>query len=231
MKSFGIITISYQRPQVLKLFCASIKRLKLDLGMHIPCVCVGDAEHKDLCESYGIHHISHENHPATAKWNRGVEYLMSLGVDYIVVLGSDDIISTELMQNLIDAMEKGYDLIGINEVFFYAADGRHRGLIRKLSSPHAIFGVARTISSTVFEKAHPMWRSNKSWGMDGDCLRNIRPLVKSIQIVKGTCVDVKTVDTQLNRFFFWMNKLHMNYPQEVFLDILGEEEKQILEWI
>jgi glycosyltransferase involved in cell wall biosynthesis len=228
MISFGILTISHGRPNVLKIFCASIKRLKLDLGTHIPCVCVGDEEHADICAEYGIWHIPHLNQPATAKWNRGVEYLMSLGVDYVIVMGSDDIMSTELLKNLIGAMEKGYDLIGINEIYFYAGDGRHRGLLRLLSSPHAIYGVARTISSRIIKETHPMWRSNKSWGMDGDCLRTIKPYVKTIKIVNGLCFDIKTMDTQMNRFTFWMSKLHMNYPKELFLNILGEEEKQIL---
>jgi glycosyltransferase involved in cell wall biosynthesis len=224
---FGILTISYRRQKILHLFLASIKRLRNDCG-YFPCIVVGDEEHKGLCEAYEVFHVTQENHPATAKWNTGVDYLMGIGCDYIVITGSDDIVSTPLMLNLISEMEKGTDLVGISTIYFYASDGKHKGSLRKLTANKQILGVARCISRNVIEKTGlPLWNKESSWGMDGICLRNIRPHVKTMKIVEGVCVDVKNNES-LNKFTFWLSRIHTESPPEIFYSILSDEEKQIL---
>jgi len=224
---FGIITISYGRPKVLKLFLASIKRLRTELNLNFPCVVVGDAEHFELCEAYDVVHIAHENHPASRKWNMGVDYMTNLGVTYVMVTGSDDIIATNLATNLIARMEEGHDLIGISSIYFYAADGKFKGNLRKLMAQKQILGVCRCIHRRVIEKAKPLWKRDRSWAMDGDCLRSILPYVKTHAIVDGVCVDIKTHEN-LNKFSFWASKLDGMCPPEIFYQIMGEEEKQIL---
>ena len=228
MKSFGIITISHGRDSVLRLFCASIRRLRYELDMYVPCVIVGDAEHKEICDEYKVVHIPQENIPVPAKWNRAVEYAINQGWQYIVISGSDDILSTQLIRNLQEKMELGYDLIGVKEVYFYCGDGRYKGQIRRLDIHQGISGVARTISRKIFEKAHPMWKKNAGWGMDGDCLRNITQFIETQAKVEGLVFDIKTREN-LNKFTLWMQRSEVNYPQETFLNILSEEEKQILQ--
>jgi hypothetical protein len=232
MISFGILTISFKRPKVLELFCASIKRLREELNMFIPCIVVGDAEHYEICSKYHIEHITMPNHPATAKWNRGVEYLMSIGVDYCVVMGSDDIASTNLAKNLITQMNSGIDLIGINTIYFVAGDGQYRGQMRKLIAERQILGVARTINREVIEKTGVLWNKESSWGMDGICLKNILPNVKTRAIVQGDCFDIKTLNqnegrVQLNNFSFWMSKIQNAEDINIFYSAISEEEKQI----
>jgi hypothetical protein len=239
MKSFGIVSISYGRNSVLRLFCAGIKRLREETEIFIPCVIVGDADHKAICDEYHVHHIPYSQEivlnnkgekvkpPASPKWNIGVEYLMGLGVDYVTIMGSDDIMSTDLMKTLMAAMEKGYDLIGVKEIYFYDANGKHKGMLRKLGPTVNILGVARTISRRVIEQTHPMWRVPKSWGMDGDCLMTIWKTVQSKHVVTGVVVDVKTGEN-LNKFSFWLTRLKTGSNPEILYNILSEEEKQIL---
>jgi hypothetical protein len=226
MVSFGIITISYKRTKVLQLFLASIKRLRREVGM-FPCVVVGDEEHKNLCGQYDVTHITQANHPATAKFNTGVAYMMFLGVDYVVVMGSDDIMSTDLLKNLIREMENGYDLIGISQLYFYAGDGKYRGKLRHLVTHGQYLGVARCIHRRIIGKVSPLWNAERSWGMDGIALRNIAPHIKTKKLVEGICTDVKT-EENLNKFHFWTTRIDMNTPPKVFYDTLGEEEKVIL---
>lgn len=224
----GLLSISYRRPQILQLFLASVKRLRNDVG-YFTAIVVGDDEHKGLCEAYEVFHVTQQNHPATAKWNTGVNYLMSLGCDYIVITGSDDIISTPLMLNLISEMNKGTDLIGIDTIHFFASDGKHKGRMRKLVAKNQVLGVARCISRNVIEKTGlPLWNKNSSWGMDGICLRNIRPHVKTMKIVEGFCCDVKSEKESLNKFSFWLSRnIEEEDPQRLY-EILSDEEKQIL---
>jgi hypothetical protein len=227
MVSFGLLTISYKRIKILNLFLSSIKRLRNDVG-YFPCIVVGDAEHKELCSTFNVTHITQQNHPATAKWNTGVDYLLSIGCTYIVITGSDDIISTTLLKECITEMERGTDLIGISTIYFYASDGKHKGSLRKLTANKQILGVCRCISRNVIERTGlPLWNKDSSWGMDGICLRNIRPHIKTMKIVEGVCVDVKNNES-LNRFTFWLSRIHTESPPEIFTSILGEEEKQIL---
>jgi len=224
---FGLLTISFKRPRVLQLFLASIKRLRNDCG-YFPCVVVGDEEHKQLCEQYKVHHIAMKNHPATDKWNKGVDYLMDIGCDWVVITGSDDICSTPLMKTLMSEMDNDYDLIGISNIYFYAADGKYKGSLRKLETNDQILGVCRCIHRRIIDKVGGvLWNKADSWGMDGIALRNIRPHVKKWKIVDGIVVDVKT-SINLNKYTFWTSRTDGLCPPEIFYNIMGEEEKKIL---
>jgi glycosyltransferase involved in cell wall biosynthesis len=224
--NFGIVTISNGRPKVLELFLASMRRLRKELDMFIPVVVVGDAEHQSLCEAYYVIHITQQNHPASRKWNTGVEYLMGQGVQYITILGSDDIASTDLVRNLIKAMEQDIDLISVSTIYFYAGDGRFKGTLKKLVTKQ-LLGVCRTIHRRVIDKTGKLWTRDRSWGMDGDCYRNISPHVQTRAIVQGVVVDVKSSEN-LNKFSFWQSKIPENCPVDTFYNILSDEEKQIL---
>jgi hypothetical protein len=224
--TFGIITISYERKTVLKLFLASIKRLRTEINLNFPVVCVGDAEHSGLCEAYDVHHIAQANHPATRKWNTGVDYMMNLGVTYCVILGSDDIVATNLATNLIAKMETGVDLVFIYSIYFYGGDGKYRGSLRKITSTQPL-GVCRCIHRRVIEKVGKLWKKDTSWAMDGECMRNMRAYIKTHAHTDGVVVDVKTVDS-LNKITMWMSRGATAENPNIFYNILGEEEKQIL---
>jgi hypothetical protein len=227
-KTFGIITTSHKRSNVLHLFLAGIKRLRTEMEMYIPCVVVGDAEHKELCEGFFVDHITMDNHPVTRKWNAGVDYMMNLGMDYILVSGSDDLYSTDLVKKLYEQMQNNIDLIGIDKVYFYDGNGANRGKLVLHEAPRQLLGVGRCISSRVIKEAGVLWNVDKSWGMDGICLRNILRHVKSKAIVDGMCVDVKTTKANLNQFSLWFNKAKGLTPVEEFYSWISEEEKQIL---
>jgi hypothetical protein len=225
--SFGILTISYARPQILRLFLANIKRLREQV-CYFPCVCVGDAEHGDLCNEYFVNHVAMPNHPATAKWNRGIKYLRSLDLDYYIILGSDDIISNDLLVSLVKAMGEGYDLIGISTIYFYSAEGKRKGHLKKLYSHKQVLGVARTISKRVVDAVvGDLWSRPSSWGMDGICMKTIMPHVKSVKIVEGMAVDCKSSES-LNRYSFWDGKIQVEETPQEFYNILSSEEIQIL---
>jgi hypothetical protein len=227
MTNFGIVTISHGRIGVLKLFLSSIKRLRKDLDMFIPVVVVGDVEHRELCEAYHVHFIPQENNPASRKWNTGVNYLMNIGVDYAVILGSDDIVSTDLVKNLMYAMSLNTDLIYLDTIYFYCGDGVFKGQMRKLTTKQ-ILGVGRTIHRRVIEKTGTLWTRDRSWGMDGDCWQNISPHIQTRTVVSGVVVDLKTQEN-LNKFSYWQSKLHEECDPKIFYDILGDEEKLILD--
>jgi hypothetical protein len=224
--TWGICTINHLRPRVFELWCAQIKRLRYDFDCYIPAVCVADMDEKETCDRYNIVHFFSANYPVSIKWNIGFKYFWSLGCDYVMILGSDNIISTQLMRNVVEQMEKGISLIGIDCIYFYAGDGKDRGKLIKMQTKQ-ILGVAKTISKDVLDAvAWKPFPQEKNWGIDAICSKTIAPYVTTKSIIEGLCVDVKTRDN-LNKFSCFGNRYEIINP-DVFYNILSEEEKTLL---
>ena len=229
MKSLGIITINHKRPQVLKLWCAQIKRLRYDLDWYIPAVVVSGAEDKAICDQYHVMHIEQENKPVTAKFNRAMWHMRNIGADYAMITGSDDIMSTEFVQNTITLMETGVDLIGVWSFYFYCGHGKDRGRLVRLERPNTrtFLGIGRTVSRRVLDQCDwTLWDVEKNWAMDAIASKNLAKYAVTKAKVEGMIVDVKTNDN-LNRFNIWSKRLPEVNPQE-FYNILSEEELEIL---
>lgn len=222
----GIVTINYCRPKILALFLASITRLRKDMG-YFPVVCVSEKEDAIMCQKHNVHHIYQRNNPASEKWNTGVKWLLEQGVDYVMILGSDDIISSELLKNIMAATEKEPDVIGVDAVYFYCSFGPHRGTFLKLQS-QKMLGVARTIHRRVLEKVNGnICTNNKSWAMDASVTKTILPHVNSKVIVKGMIVDVKS-KKNLNKISYWMSKIKNRLDPQLFYGFCSPEEMRIL---
>jgi len=228
--TFGILTINFRRPQIFRLFCASVKRLRAETGIDFPVVVVSEPEDRNMCDSYNIGHIAQVNIPVSEKWNTACGYMRKLGVDYIIVMGSDDIFSTECLRNIIIEMENDIDLIGIKTLYVYDADGKYRGTLKHITSKN-FFGVGKTINRRVLDAVD--WRpwtyhAPRSWGMDAICSRNIAPHVKTTAVVEGVIVDCKTKES-LNKFtMFHSNRHGRDVDKNIFYDILSKEELEIL---
>lgn len=228
MKSIGIITISFGRPQVLQLWCAQIKRLREELDMFIPAVVVSEPSDINICNKYFVHHVSHVNRPVSEKFNRAFQYMRAIEMDYVMILGSDDIISTDLFRATVVEAEKGVDVIGVNTLYFFSGQGISRGTLVRLERPPTapLLGVAKTVSKRVLDKCDwRLWNVEKNWGMDAIASKVIKEHAETKATVKGMVVDVKT-RVNLNSF-----RVFERYPKvdkQEFLNILSEEEKLIL---
>ena len=228
--SFGIVTINSGRPKVFKLFCASMKRLRREVNIDFPVVCVSMLEDRKTCDEYGIGHIVQANKPVSRKFDTATKYMQKLQVDYTITMGSDDIMSTSLLKSLISEMNKGISLIGIKELYFYGTEKQFKGklLYIRLTS---LAGVCRTIHRSILDKVDWMpWNADKNWGMDGLCMKRIRPHITTQSVVEGMVVDVKS-DVNLNRFSYWQSKIRQETPATVFYEMLSDEELEILHTI
>jgi len=157
MSSLGIITINNGRPQVLRLWCAQIKRLRTEINEYIPAVVVSGEEDKNLCASYGVWHITELNvkDKVSFKWNTAMDYMRGIGADAVTIMGSDDIMSTEFYRKTYEHVEKGIDLIGVINAYFYCSYGLDRGKLVKLEG-RAMLGIGKTVSSRILDLAD--WR-------------------------------------------------------------------------
>jgi len=231
--NFGFLTINYRRPQIFKLFCTSIKRLREEVGIDFPVVCVSEPEDAPICNQYNIHHIIYPNIPVSEKWNQGMLYLKELGVDYATIMGSDDCMSTQCLRNIMFEMHSDVDLIGLRQLYVYDTDGKHRGTLRHTTSQN-YFGVAKTLNRRVLDAVE--WKpwayhAPRNWGMDSILSRNIAEHVKTKVAVDGIVVDCKSQQS-LNKFTMFMNNHHgTNCDKSIFYNILSREEREILDSI
>ncbi len=225
----GIVTINYNRPRVLDLWLASTDRLRKECGS-MPVVVVSEREDAAACAKHGVHHIYQGNNPVSFKWNTGVQWLMERGVDYVMIVGSDDIVSNDLMRNIQAATGCGYDVIGVDKLYFYGNIRGRSSVFIPLQS-HRMLGVCRTISRSVLEPINGViCPKGVGSGMDALVTKTIAPHVRSTKIVEGMVVDVKS-RRNINRLTYWVGKIPHRLPAEQFYTILSKEEKIILDGI
>ena len=214
---------------VLRLWCAQIQRLRKDLELYIPAVVVSGKEDRVTCDEYHIGHLTQENKPVTAKFNRAFQFMRGQGIDYVQILGSDDIISTVFLRNTFALMETGVDLMGVWSFYFYCGHGRDRGKLVRFDRPNTrtFLGIGRTVSSRVLDQCDwTLWDVEKNWAMDAIASKTLAKYTETKATVEGMIVDVKT-DKNLNSFRIWSKRLQEVDPQE-FYRILSKEELEIL---
>jgi len=228
--NFGIITIAHGRQTILRLFCASIRRLRKETGIDFPVVVTSGAEDAPLCSEYNIGHITYPNIPVSNKWNIACEYMKELGVDYICILGSDDIMATDCLRNIMFEMHNDIDLIGFKTLYVYDTDGDSRGQLMR-TTKKSFLGVGKTIHRRVLDAVGwEPWAYDRprNAGMDAIIHRNISSHIKTSAEVEGIIVDCKSRES-LNRFSMFKNNHHgILTHKSVFLNILSKEEKDIL---
>ena len=229
MSNIGIITINNGRPQIFHLWCESIKRLRKELQIEIPVIVVSGQEDKEMCNQYGIAHITQNNIPVTEKWNTSAQYMLDVGVEYILILGSDDIMSTECFKNIMIETNKDVDLIGLKKIYIYATDGEMRGHLRCLTSK-SFLGVGKTIGRRVFDALNSKPWGNcvpRNFGTDAVLHRNISPHIQTVAEVEGVVVDCKSKES-LNKYTMFQGRHGQECNKDIFYNILSKEELQIL---
>jgi hypothetical protein len=227
MKTFNIICPNHRRPEILRLWCAGIKRLREELNYDFGAVVVSGAEDEELCHSYNVWHETMPNRPITAKFNRACLIGKKERPDYTIITGSDNLISTSTLKCIITEMEKGYDLIGVDSIYFYDSDGGTRGTLTHLHGKR-IMGVGKCISSKVMDKVDWMpWSIPRNWGMDWVASQTIMPHVETAKVLEGQKVfDIKSQEN-INKFRTFPSRLEKCDPQILF-DCIGEEEAKLI---
>jgi len=231
-KTIGIITCNHGREKVLQLWCAQIARLRNEMDMYIPAVCVSGIEDMITCLKYGVMHHPSENFPVSEKFNKGMEYAREIGWDYVCIMGSDDVMSTDTFKCIYEEAQSpnNYDLIGIDSIYFYGTVGEHKGKLVKLNHGKML-GVAKCISSRVLEKVdYRPWNVNKNYGLDAIASQCIAPHIKSWKILQDTFVcDIKS-NQNINKMSVFARRYEA-LDVNLLMNILGEEEKEILKSI
>lgn len=226
IRKLGIVTINFRRPTILRLWIASIERLRRDCG-DFPAVCVSEKDDEAICQRHNITHITMINNPISSKWNAGFRFMRDQDVDYVVVLGSDDIMSSHYLSNAMEAMTHNPDVVYTKSIYFY--DGEKKGHVYKYSDAREL-GVGRCIHRDVLDQINWIpYPQHLTFGLDGALRKRIMPYVKTKIEIEGVIVDVKT-KMNMNSIRVWQNKGIICSPA-VFIDYLSDREKELLERI
>ena len=224
----GIIVTNFGRTRILNIFGAGIARLRAETGFDIPVTCVGDIDGADICHKYDIMHIEYPNRPLTGKFNRACKS-MEDRVDYVLVMGSDDLLSTRSFLAIHAEAEKGIDLIGLSEVYFFGMDDVHSGKLIHFRHT-TVLGVARTIKASVLDNlSWEPWTQHRDRSIDTIMLDAVRPYVKTRALLNGEfVVDLKT-SMNLNPIRFWAKKLGAMPNADLLWNNIGAEERRLIE--
>jgi hypothetical protein len=227
MVNIGIITANLGRPEVLKIFCAGINRLRNETGMTIPCVCSGDIYGKNILDSYNITFIEYPNNPLTGKFNRSCLELKDK-VDYVCIMGTDDLISSKAFLAVVEEAEKGTDLIGFDSIYFYGLDGECKDKLVYFRHT-TVLGVGRTVSARVLNNLYwKPWGREQNRAIDTCMLDSVRPFVRTRTLLSHHfLVDLKT-SWNLNSMNIWHKKFGALPNQDVMWNNIGEEEKELI---
>ena len=223
----GIITANFGRVPILEIFAEGITRLRSDTGLTIPTVCVGSEDGQEICRSHAIDHIVFPNTPLTSKFNRACLELKGK-TDYVMILGSDNLISTRTFLNITKECEKGIDLIGLSEVYFFCMDDIHTGKLIHFRHT-TVLGVGRTIKATVLDNLNwQPWVISRDRAIDTVMLDAVRPYVSTRSLLDGEFVaDLKT-SMNLNHVRFWAEKLGYMPNADLFWNNIGPREKELI---
>jgi glycosyltransferase involved in cell wall biosynthesis len=229
MNKIGIITTNFGRIPILEICFAGIDRLRLDTGMEIPCVCVGEEDDAtvELCKFYDIEHIYQENRPLTAKFNTACKALEGR-VEYVMILGSDNLISTGTFNTILSECEKGVDLVGLSDIYFYGMDDIHTGKLLHFSHT-TVLGVGRTIKASVLDELNwKPWITDRDRAIDVIMLDAVSPYVNSRTLLYGQfAVDLKS-SFNLNGIRFWADKLGYMPSDQKLWDNIGAKETELI---
>ena len=227
VEKFCLITANHDRPKVLELWCAGIQRLRRDIGYDFPVIVTSGAEDAEVLSRNGITHLIRPNNPVSEKFNTSCYHAKDLDVNYVMIVGSDDIISTDTLRRLMAEMDKGYDLIGISDIYFYATRHPHRGKMVRLHGTR-IMGVCKTIHRRVLDKVNwKPWTKKKDWGLDSIASKALVSHTKTWKMLSDTEVFDCKSKVNMNRFnVFYKSRKEVD-PQ-LFYSVLSKEEKELL---
>jgi hypothetical protein len=218
----GILTAVWQRYDVLETFKEGIERLKQHSNIEIEVVAVGSEGKKSANACKEFHYVPFKNKPLSNKWNAGMLKMKELNVDYVLCLGSDDLMCNNALDKYIEAMEQGFDFIGLLDCFIYDTKTNDLrfwvGYNGKRIGETA--GIGRCLSSRLLEQmSYLPWGDGIDRGLDGAMfkeLKNINHTQKLFGCLKDNIFAVDLKDSQSLTGFQHFAKYPKFHPQDMF---------------
>ena len=201
-----IATVIWKRHNIVKLFIDKNKKFG-----DILIVGSEGYQSRDLAINNGCYYIECPNEPFGYKLNKRIDwFLENKEYTHIVLLGSDNIISSEVYQEILKKI-KYYDIISWRDIYFLELYSKELvytpGYTNKRKGEPLAPG--RCISRTYIENNTNLWDYNIEKQPDGKLWSKIKKhenqIILSCKEIDGYILDIKT-DFNINSFDKIMTK-------------------------
>jgi hypothetical protein len=207
-----IVTGVWKRPEVFELFANNIPS-----WARVIVVGSEGARSRKMVEEKGFEYIECDNDPLGFKMNKTT--LAAKGSDYVICMGSDDVFCDRLWNELSKLMDKGHDIIGLEDLYAYDLNTRNAIYWAGYADERkgATTGVGRCLSKRVMESLNwKCWENNINKGLDSSMTRRIADTLidfdrKTINIKEKNmfAVDIKS-DENITKFRRWPNSFEID---------------------
>jgi len=116
MKNIAAVIAIHERETIT---LKTVLRLKKQTYPINQIILIGESESEEqIAKQTDSIFLKHPNKPLSAKWQAGVDIARELSNDVVLIMGSDDWISENWCARMMIEIDKGYDLVGKNEIYF-----------------------------------------------------------------------------------------------------------------
>jgi hypothetical protein len=197
----AIVSAIWERKELTEIFLSSLQRYEKDYGIRSAVAGSEGVKTREMCLDYGVAYVETPNKPISGKFIKASQLAnIAFKPDAFLILGSDDFIDDALIQCYLKALEKGVDIAGLVDCYFYhtgSKEAMHWVGYTNFRKGETI-GMARMLSKKVFNKLHgKMWPGNMNSGLDFTMMKKLKhPKMKnllwqSFHIEGMIAVDIK----------------------------------------
>lgn len=209
-----VVTGMWKRPEVFEIFGKHYQEIGID-------VIVAGSEgkvSKKQAEKFGFIYLERPNQPLASKMNATIEEAMKRDYTHVICVGSDDLLSKELIDEYIELIKRGYDFIGILDLYFYdmvSGKASYWGGYRDKSRVRHSAGAGRVLSRKILKTwNNKVWDDSLSQYLD-TAMQNrlaastLPQYVFSIKDKGLFAVDIKS-DVNMTPFELWDNTSYID---------------------
>lgn len=217
-----IYTPIYKRPEIVKLYIQSLKRLLINYDLLV-VVSPEDPFYWDIIDMLppDAYIKCHKNKPFGAKKNAGIEVAKLLDWDYMMELNSDSIVNPRIFELYESYMQKKTPFFGLNNLFavdYYTTEC----IFIPSYNEDMTFGSGRMLHrSALLDK---LWVDELNEGMDSNMRsRLLKSGVEETVVNNGEIpmiVDVKT-DTSIWHYDFLKQRSRNTVSYEYLIRYIG----------
>jgi hypothetical protein len=190
----GIVTASHKRPEIDKLWCLSIERIRISFpDIFGVVVVVSEREDKKVFEDHDMEvHIT-KNEPLGTKHNFLFNRAKEWGFTHLLYLGSDDIVDDNYITELLKHQDK--DIVWGRGLTFYSVQ-QHRARFWDAPYQNAA-GPAKLINARVLDAVNwTAYYPENNNNLEHKSYEIMSPFIKtkhifSVSEVGGLMMDVK----------------------------------------
>lgn len=215
-KSFKVVvfTAVYGRHEILDLWAEGVERLKHYWPEKVeitPFCIVSNIKDEEKVKEYGFAYTKTLNRPLGRKHNVGLEALKDWDFDYIMQLGSDDLATDEYLEYAIPMMQKGIDLFGVKELYFFEPKLRKACKFQLTTQQNALIGAGRFISHKAIKKLnYKLWPNSVNRGLDMTSQANLAMIGASPNVINSPEICIADVKSEVNIWSY--DTFGDNYP-------------------